>query len=494
VIGPILRKISGHTLVYSSGSLASGAISFLMVPFYTRFLAPADYGLLELLDLTTFVIASVVGLGLSVAIFRFYYEQQTEALRHEVISTALLFGISLGGIVYVILFVSSPGISSIVFKTDRYTSYFRLAFVALCLDSVGEIALSYVRSKQQSLRVTLFSLARLSTGLALSVYFIGVERLGVLGALYSGLIASSVITTVLVATSLREVGFRFSRQRLGAMLRYGIPLIPVTLGLFVLNFSDRFFLQHYANLSEVGVYSLGYKFGMVSGALITTPFLQFWSAYMYEVVERPDGRELIARLQVYFTLVLITFTLALSLLSGELLRVLSPPEYWDAARMVPLVGLAYVFMGLSHFFRVGLYYTKETKYLGYAVGGCALLNLPLNLMLIPPLGAMGAALATLVSFAVLAVAVLVASHRIFPIRYHYGRLFKLIFVAIVVYGAAELVRPRPLVPAVAVDLLLLASFPVLLFMLAFYETAEIKKMRELVHLATQRLGLSARSS
>jgi len=81
---PNPQEDRGLPLVYASGSIASGAIGFLMIPFYTHFLVPTDYGLLELLDLTTFVIASVVGLGLAPAIIRFYYEQQTETQRHEV--------------------------------------------------------------------------------------------------------------------------------------------------------------------------------------------------------------------------------------------------------------------------------------------------------------------------------------------------------------------------------------------------------------------------
>jgi len=192
--------------------------------------------------------------------------------------------------------------------------------------------------------------------------------------------------------------------------------------------------------------------------------------------------------------VLVTFTLALSLLSGELLKVLSPPEYWGAARVVPIVGLAYVFMGFSHFFRVGLYYTKQTKYLGYAVGGSALLNFPMNLVLIPSFQAMGAAMATLVSFAILAFVMLGASQRMLPIQYQYGRIVKLIVAGAMVYGAAEFIRPEALLPAVATDVLLLGAFPVLLFALAFYEEPELKKMQEIAYTATRRLGLTARSS
>jgi len=488
MITDVLKKIGGHTMIYAGGTLASRAISLLMIPFYTRFLAPADYGLLELLGLTTFVIGAVVGLGLEAAILRFYYDQPTEEGRREVISTVILFGIALLMVVYAVLFTASPFIALSVFKTETYSGYLRIAFISLCLDTLVDLALSYVRARQRSLRASTLDLVRLAIALSLNVYFIAGLRLGVVGVLYSSVIASTIMATVLITTTLWEVGIRFSAEKLVAMLRYGVPLIPMTFGLFVLNFSDRFFLQGYTNLETVGVYALGYKFGMMSGVLITSPFLQFWTAYMYEVVERPDAREVIARLQVYLTLLLLAFTLALSIFSEELLRVVSPPEYWGAAHVIAIVGLAYVFMGLSHFFRVGLYYTKQTKYLGYAVGGSAILNLPLNLALIPTFGAMGAAWATLISFAILALATFAVSQRIFPIRFQYIRLLKLILAGVAIYGASRLIRPESLTGAIAVDLLFVASFPLVLLAFQFYEAAELRKMREILLALTQRIS------
>jgi len=488
MITDVLKKIGGHTMIYAGGALASRAIGLLMIPFYTRFLAPADYGLLELLGLTTFVIGTVVGLGLNAAIMRFYYDQPTDEGRREVISTAILFGIGLLLVVYAVLFTASPFIALAVFKTQTYSGYLRIVFISLCLDTMTDLGLSYVRARQRSLRASTLDLVRLAIALSLNVYFIAGLRLGVVGVLYSSLIASTIMATVLITTTLWEVGIRFSAEKLVAMLRYGIPLIPMTFGLFVLNFSDRFFLQAYTNLDTVGVYSLGYKFGMISGVLITSPFLQFWGVYMYEVVERPDARDLIARLQVYLTLLLLSFTLALSVFSEELLRVLSPPEYWGAAHVIPIVGLAYVFMGLSHFFRVGLYYTKQTKYLGYAVGGSAILNLPLNLALIPTFGAAGAAWATLISFVILALATFKVSQQIFPIRYQYVRLLKLILAGVAIYGASRLIRPQSLAVAIAVDLLFLTSFPVVLLAFRFYEAAELRKMRDILRGLTQRIS------
>src|SRR4030095_13503053 len=141
MITDVLKKIGGHTMIYAGGTLANRATSLLMIPFYTRFLAPPDYGVLELLGLTTFVIGAMVGLGLNAAIMRFYYDQPTDEGRREVISTAILFGIALLMVVYVVLFAASPLIALSVFKAQTYSGYLRIGFLSLCLDTIGDPAL-----------------------------------------------------------------------------------------------------------------------------------------------------------------------------------------------------------------------------------------------------------------------------------------------------------------------------------------------------------------
>ena len=238
----------------------------------------------------------------------------------------MLFGIVVLGVVYLVLQPLCPVLSNFLFGTPVYRTFFHIVFASLCFDTAAELSLSYIRAKQQSVTATAFSLIRLGSSLALNIYFIAARQLGVIGILYSSLISSSILGVVLTVITLREVGWGFSRAKLAAMVRYGLPLMPMSLGMFVLNFSDRFFLQRYANLTEVGIYSLGYKFGMASAVLVTSPFLLFWGAYAYEVLEQRDGRELVARLQVYFTSVLLASTLAIAMFAGPLVRFMCPPS------------------------------------------------------------------------------------------------------------------------------------------------------------------------
>ncbi len=486
MMSEVLKKIGKHSVVYGAGTMIGRLIGFLMVPFYTHFLAPADYGVLELLDLTSFFLSTVVGLGLSGSIVRFFYDYQDERQRHEVVSSAMFFGIVVLGGVYLVLQPLCPVLSESLFATPAYGSFFHIIIASLCFDTLAELGISYIRAKQQSMTATAFTLARLFMSLALNIYFIVALRLGVLGILYSSLVSSGTMAVVLTASTLREVGWGFSRAKLGAMIRYGLPLIPVSIGMFVLNFSDRFFLQHYANLTEVGIYSLGYKFGMASGVLITSPFLLFWGAYAYEVVERPDGRRLVARLQVYFTTVLLASTLAISMFAEPLVRFMCPPDYWRAAHVIPIVGLAYVLVGLSYFFRVGLQYTKQTKYLGYAVGASALLNVPLNFLLIPRFHAMGAAWATLLSFAVLSLATCRVAQQNYAIPFEYARLAKLLVAGVILFAVSRLSPMTSLVPSLLFDSACLMTLPVLLHALRFFEDHELDRARALTVVLARR--------
>ena len=183
MIADVFKKTGKHSLVYGAGSIAGRAVGFAMIPFYTHYLRPADYGVLELLDLTTFFVGTIVGLGLTSAIVRFFYDYRDAGERREVVSTALLFGIVMVSSVYLVLRPLSPVISNWLFGTTDYGSYFHIIFASLCFDTLAELSLSHVRAKQESVRATLFTFARLVMTLSFNVYFIAGLRLGVLGVL-----------------------------------------------------------------------------------------------------------------------------------------------------------------------------------------------------------------------------------------------------------------------------------------------------------------------
>ncbi len=289
------RKILGHSSIYVAGVMISKLVGFVMIPIYTHYLSPADYGTLELLSTTTDVLAILIGIGLAQAVLRFYYDFNDRERQNEVVSTALIASIVCFLIIFGLLTLRSDFISKLVFGSKDLTYYFQIMFISMVFSSGIEIPLTYLRAQQRSVYFVTVNLVRLIIQLSLNIYFIVVLGYGVLGVLYSGLIASVLIGIYMTVVTLRDTGFNFSFVRLKDLFRFGYPLIFSHLGAFVLTYSDRYFLKHFADLTEVGIYSLAYKFGMIVSALLIVPFHQFWMAEMFAVAKREDARQFLQR-------------------------------------------------------------------------------------------------------------------------------------------------------------------------------------------------------
>jgi len=494
MLGELLRKIGRNTLVYGLGGVLQRIVGFLMVPLYTYYLSPRDYGTIELLDLASYVLAMFVGLGLGSAVVRFYYDYEERAERNEVISTAILFLVPVNAAILVLLHFLSGPISRLVLGQDGNRYFFNLVFISLAFSIVNGVLLSYLRAKQQAVLFAVLSVLQLALGLGLNIYLIAGRRMGVLGALYSGVITQAVISVLLLSLIVYEVGLGFSTPKLKGMLRFSAPLVPAGIGMFVLNFADRFFLRKYSSLSVVGTYALGYKIGMSLNALLLTPFYLFWSAYMYEVAQKENAKELFARVYEYLMLGLLFGALGISLFGPDAVSVLAPPSYWAASQIVPIVALAYVFSGLFYYFQLGMALSKQTEFRAYAVGASALLNILLNFLLIPRYGAYGAAWATLFSFLVLAGLSHHFSQRLYRVPYHLGKLVKATLIAAAIFGCAKFVRLHSLRLNVMLHAALLGCFPLVLWAANFYSPEEKAIVRKILLSAAGRLGFATKQT
>lgn len=475
MLSEVLGKIGKHSLIYSVGNIFSQGMGFIMIPVYTRYLTPQDYGVIELLDLTSHVLAMIIGARLSFTLLRFYYEYSEETHRKEVVSTVLISIFCMNLIALSMLIPLNETFSLVIFGDAQFAPYYTVIFITLCLSLINEVGLTYLRARQQSLAFSCISLSNLIIGLSLNIYFIVFLQLGIWGVLYSGLISCSLMSIGLSIFTFSQVKFSLSFSKLKEMLKYGLPLVPATVGTFIMTVSDRFFLQHFGTLHDVGLYSLGYKIGMAISALLVTPFLLFWGAYQFEIARKDGAQVLFSRILTYFTFILCCAALGLSLWCTDILQVMSDPKFWRAAEIIPVIALSCVFWGWSYYFQVGIQLKKKTKYIAYINGSSALVKLFLNYLLIPAFGVIGAAWGTLLTFIFVALANWVVSNKLYPIRYEYQRLAKLICVGITLFWLSTMFAPHGLTGELLMKALLWLSFPLGLFLLFFYKQDEIQQ-------------------
>ena len=190
-----LKNLSKHSFVYMLGSIASRMIGFIMIPVYTRFLTPTDYGILELVSLTIDIVGMLAVLGINSAITRFYYDYKEQNERDEVITTALISTFALAMIPTTILIMNANWLSSLVFDKPDYAYFFQLLLLSNFLDLILMIPMTVLTIRERSKAYVVFSMIRLVLALSLNIYFVVIAEMGIVGILSTGSTFHQVMTS-----------------------------------------------------------------------------------------------------------------------------------------------------------------------------------------------------------------------------------------------------------------------------------------------------------
>lgn len=472
-----IRTAVRHTAVYGLGNVAVKALGFLMLPFYTHYLNPADYGVLEILDLSMSLFGMVLNMGLTPAFLRCYVAAESSEEKRTVVSTACLFGIAAGTAVFLLAVGLVRPVSGLIFGAKIPSTYLLLSFIALLLSFMANLPRTYLRALEASGAYAIVETTTVLLLLVFNVVFIAVLRIGLVGILLSSAIVGVLQFVLLTAWVFRKVRVRFRWKWLEYMLSFGAPLMFSNSGLFVLNFSDRFFLKHFQSLEAVGLYAVGYKFGFMMNYLIVQPFFVMWQSRMYAIHALPQHRNIFKQMFVFYAVLLTYAGLTMSVLSPEIVQLMVGKQFAASQNVIPLVVLSYVFYGLSYYSQLGMLLTDKTKWVAFIGAGAAGLNLALNYFLIQSYGMMGAACATALSFAVIAIASYLCSQRALPLSLGVGRVALIMLLAILLFVISRNVA------GIALKLMVLTAFPVVLWKARLLSSSET----ETIVLARDRL-------
>jgi O-antigen/teichoic acid export membrane protein len=473
-----IRSIAKHSAIYSVADLLKKGVGFFMIPLYTHYLSPADYGLLEILTLILEIIAIIIGARLLSAKTRFYHFYKSQSDKRELYSTALLFVIAINIIVVAALSTSASKLSKLLLGGESYAPHLLIIIMCFGIQSIYLVGENDLIIRKKSFFYSILSLGLMILGLSLNILFLSKYHMGVWAILWSMLIVKCINLFAVIPYTLRGSNLCFSIEKLKRMLRYGLPLVPASLAMFAIHFGDRFILQKYCSLSDVGIYSLGYKFGMIISLLIADPFQRSWSTHSFEIAEHPDAKATYARIFTYYSFLLILTALAIVIFINDLIGVVVPDTYANAAQLVPIIILAYVFMALANFVMLGLMITFKTQRVAYFQIPLAVLNIGLNIVLIKPLGSLGAALATAITFGLMLIISFWMSQRAYPISYEYTRLAFLAGTAIALYSISKLFSGSWLFQ-LGLHCTIVAAFPISLYALKFFNRDEIRFARSL---------------
>ena len=472
-----------HSAVYGLGNIVAKALGFLMLPLYTHYLEPRDLGLFEIIDLSISLFGMIMQMGIAPALLRSYAVAHSPAEKNKAVSTVFIF-VGVTGLVTFLcgIFFIRP-ISYMLFGPAVPSKYLLLSFSSFILSYVAGPFRIYLRAREASGRLVILDTVFTLLVFVLNIFFVAGLKIGLLGILMSPLIVNAVWVIVAVG-GLFGVGLHFSWNLLRQMARFGLPLIVAYLTSFVINFADRFFLQHFQSLEVVGLYAVGYKFGFMINVLLVQPFFTMWQSRMYAIYADDQHVSIFGQIFVLYSLLLTYAALAMALFGQEIIDLIAGPKFAGAGVVIPVISLAYVVCGVGSYLQTGLYLANRTKLIGVISAISTVISLALYYVLISGYGLLGAAWATVLSFGVVAVANYWCSVWVCPLGLDLHRVVAGTAIAILLYLPFQWWTPAALTLAIPAKLIALAAFPVMIWkvrILSAAETAAILATRARVY-------------
>jgi O-antigen/teichoic acid export membrane protein len=468
-----LKELLRHSAIYGLGSIVARVVGVLLLPLYTRYLTPADYGLIETLIALSAVLTALVAQGMKSAFFRFYFDSADEERRLLVVRTAFWYVMAAATAVLVAGVALAGPISWLLFGTHDHSGLVMAAFVGLWAAMNYEQMTSLFRVEQRSTAYVVATLANVAVTIAATVLLVVVFDRGPAGVIVGNFTGTLVVYAALLLYRRRRLGLQFDRSLYRAMNRFGLPLVPSAVALWLTNFSDRFFLVKLADAHEVGLYSIGVRIASAI-VLLLTAFRMAWPAFAYSIDDDREARRTYSFVLTYVVFVTCWIALALGLLAPWIVRLIATRPFYPAENVVAPLAFGVAAFGAYVVVQIGTGRARRTGSNWLVTGLAALVNVALNLALIPPFGRVGAATAMVSAYTLLFLAMAWRANRVFPVDYQWRRVATLAAAAV-----GLTVLGKALGAPLAVALALTAAYPLVLGLLGFYLPAERQRLRRL---------------
>ena len=352
-------SFAGHAATYAIGNIVAKVVGFAMLPIYTRFLSPADYGVIGLLIFALAVFEPLLGARLGWAIPKFYFDAPDSRGRRTVIWGALILTGAASAVSLALLVLLRGVGAEMLFGSRKYATDLGLFAVTLLSQPIEQSGMTYLRLRERSRLFLGFSMFKLLVQLVLNVLFVVYWRDGVLGVVLSTVISSvlfSIGTTTYVAAHEAPA---FDWQVTRRMVQFCWPMWLSALAGLYIGSSSAIYLRVFHTLSDVGRLSLAQKFAAVVGILIWSPFFAHWEPMSYQYHREKDGRRKFQVAFIAISALMFVGGLGVSIFSEPAIKLMAAKSFDAAAAIVPIVTFGLVLNSLRQFFNFSFLVTGE---------------------------------------------------------------------------------------------------------------------------------------
>lgn len=403
--------------------------SFVLLPIITKHLSTSDYGIYILINMIGLISGTVFYLGITSALPRSYFDYSEESERNSVLSTGF-FIILIGATTQTLLgVIFGDKISFYFFKTAEYSFMIKTMLFAAAVGFINSFFQTYFRLLSKSVVVISQGAVASLVNFFVAIYLFQATNLNIFVPILSFLASQSIIFLHSLYLSKNHIIFKFCRKEAILMLRFGVPTVLVSFTMMAFEWSDRFFLNKYLTLAEVGIYSFAYKFGTLINPLLIAPFGQIWNPLMMKYKDSDDIQLLTNKVLTLYFAIGSFFCLVATSYLDELIKVfVKNTEFHKGLYLMPIIMASILAFGTNNITNAGFLYKRKVTEVSIICFIFAILSLITGYLLIPQMGKLGAALSTFIVYTLLSLALYLRGNKYFKITPDMNKVIILLLI------------------------------------------------------------------
>lgn len=417
-----LKQLGSDSLIYGLSGIITRMIGIFLIPIYTRLFVPKDYGVINLINTTFFLLGLLVVCALDSSASRWFYDSKEEADHKKTFATWVWFQFSLAAIFAVVIIILSPYLVSSFFKEDGKVIYLILPAIGLLTNTLPAVINNWYRVQRRAVATVIFSFSQTVVTIGLSILFIIVLRWHIMGVFAATVISSFIFSLVALQQMNGWLNLKyFNKKRLAGMLKFALPLIPAAIAYWLLNSTDSYFLAYFKDKAEVGLFGIGASLAAGMG-LFTGAFQQAWGPFAFSIMNEENAKQVYANVFLLFGYAIGFLAAMLMLFAPEVLLLLTAPAYHDAAWVAGILGYNLVFIGFTYIASIGISIAKTTAPYGIAMLFATILTIILDIIFIPKFGKEGSAIATIAAQFLVPAYLFYRGQKVYPIPYKFAEV------------------------------------------------------------------------
>lgn len=425
------KTFAKHTLVYGIGGVVLQLAAFLLLPLYTHYLTPGEYGVLDLINRIGQVVnICLMANGIRLAALTFY-RQADEKEQTSVAATITLFTLTIFATATIIALLLAKPLS--VFFSVPDPQLFAFGVIVVFLEIFLSMPLAIMQARLESMRFVVVAVLMLLVRVSLAVIFIAVLGWGLWGALGALGITFILFGFTLTLRELRLGSMKVNWPKFREIARFSFPFIPTGLLFFLLNNVGRFFLIKFHGEGALGLFALGSRIATTVDTVSAAPIRRVWGSEMYSAFKRPDAATFVGHMTTRILAIYAFVGLGACLFHKEVIALLSSDDYSGAAVVIPPIVLSSGLVIFCNLMESVLYVFRRTGLKPWIALIATAVSLLLYAILVPPYGVLGTAYASLGGSVALVLATYFITQRVYVVRYDFKRLTLLLAISVACY-------------------------------------------------------------